>query len=87
MSTTYTVKIKTGEKKSAGTDANIFIVLFGENDNTGRMLYFVYIAHITNIKQRNTVRKTQLIFIESEIIYTVLMIAVQECTDNGTIEV
>ncbi|XP_075875519.1 lipoxygenase homology domain-containing protein 1 [Nelusetta ayraudi] len=35
MSTTYTVKIKTGEKKSAGTDANVFIVLFGENDDTG----------------------------------------------------
>lgn len=36
MSTTYTIKIKTGEKKSAGTDANVFIVLFGENDDTGR---------------------------------------------------
>lgn len=36
MSTTYTVKVKTGEKKSAGTDANVFIVLFGENDETGR---------------------------------------------------
>lgn len=38
MSTTYTVKIKTGEKKSAGTDANVFIVLFGENDDTGTSL-------------------------------------------------
>lgn len=36
MSTTYTVKIKTGEKKNAGTDANVFVVLFGENDDTGK---------------------------------------------------
>lgn len=35
MSTTYTLKIKTGEKKNAGTDANVFAILFGENDNTG----------------------------------------------------
>uniref|UniRef100_A0A3Q3R3S5 PLAT domain-containing protein n=1 Tax=Monopterus albus TaxID=43700 RepID=A0A3Q3R3S5_MONAL len=34
MSTTYTVKMKTGEKKYAGTDANVFAVLFGENDDT-----------------------------------------------------
>ncbi|TNN59103.1 Lipoxygenase y domain-containing protein 1 [Liparis tanakae] len=35
MSTTYTLKIKTGEKKYAGTDANVFAILFGEKDNTG----------------------------------------------------
>uniref|UniRef100_A0A671PP20 Lipoxygenase homology domain-containing protein 1-like n=1 Tax=Sinocyclocheilus anshuiensis TaxID=1608454 RepID=A0A671PP20_9TELE len=35
MSTTYTLKIKTGEKKHAGTDANIFAILYGENDDTG----------------------------------------------------
>ncbi|KAK5871016.1 hypothetical protein PBY51_003919 [Eleginops maclovinus] len=35
MSTTYTLKIKTGEKKYAGTDANVFATLFGENDDTG----------------------------------------------------
>lgn len=35
MSTTYTIKIKTGEKKNGGTDANVFAVLIGENDNTG----------------------------------------------------
>lgn len=40
MSTTYTLKIKTGEKKHAGTDANIFVILFGENDDTGEELYF-----------------------------------------------
>uniref|UniRef100_A0A3B4AYF1 PLAT domain-containing protein n=1 Tax=Periophthalmus magnuspinnatus TaxID=409849 RepID=A0A3B4AYF1_9GOBI len=34
MSTTYTLKIKTGEKKHAGTDANVFAILFGENDDT-----------------------------------------------------
>ncbi|KAK7934244.1 hypothetical protein WMY93_005140 [Mugilogobius chulae] len=35
MSTTYTLKIKTGEKKYAGTDANVYAILFGENDDTG----------------------------------------------------
>ncbi|XP_065818145.1 lipoxygenase homology domain-containing protein 1 [Labrus bergylta] len=35
MSTTYTLKLKTGEKKYAGTDANVFAILFGENDDTG----------------------------------------------------
>lgn len=35
MSTTYTIKIKTGEKKYAGTDSNVFAILFGENDDTG----------------------------------------------------
>ena len=39
MSTTYTIKIKTGEKKYAGTDANVFATLFGENDDTGEILY------------------------------------------------
>ncbi|OCT98891.1 hypothetical protein XELAEV_180111243mg, partial [Xenopus laevis] len=33
-STTYTVKIKTGEKKNSGTDANVFLILFGEKDDT-----------------------------------------------------
>ncbi|XP_061674583.1 lipoxygenase homology domain-containing protein 1-like [Syngnathoides biaculeatus] len=36
MSTTYTIKLKTGEKKYAGTDANVFAILFGENDDTGK---------------------------------------------------
>ncbi|KAG9266056.1 lipoxygenase homology domain-containing protein 1 [Astyanax mexicanus] len=35
MSTTYTMTIKTGEKKYGGTDANIFAILYGTNDDTG----------------------------------------------------
>nr|XP_057920226.1 lipoxygenase homology domain-containing protein 1 isoform X2 [Doryrhamphus excisus] len=35
MSTTYTVRIKTGEKKYAGTDANVFLILYGTKDDTG----------------------------------------------------
>lgn len=38
MSTTYTLKIKTGEKKYAGTDSNVFAILFGENDDTGAII-------------------------------------------------
>ncbi|KAG8456825.1 hypothetical protein GDO86_002563 [Hymenochirus boettgeri] len=36
-STTYTVKIKTGDKKNSGTDANVFLILYGEKDDTGFM--------------------------------------------------
>uniref|UniRef100_A0A8C6YX29 Lipoxygenase homology PLAT domains 1 n=1 Tax=Nothoprocta perdicaria TaxID=30464 RepID=A0A8C6YX29_NOTPE len=34
-STTYIVKVKTGDKKNAGTDANVFIILYGSKDDTG----------------------------------------------------
>ncbi|NWI83337.1 LOXH1 protein, partial [Dryoscopus gambensis] len=34
-STTYMVKVKTGDKKNAGTDANVFITLYGSKDDTG----------------------------------------------------
>ncbi|MBN3300355.1 LOXH1 protein, partial [Amia calva] len=35
QSTTYTLRVKTGEKKYAGTDANVFAILYGEKDDTG----------------------------------------------------
>ncbi|XP_033890281.3 lipoxygenase homology domain-containing protein 1-like [Acipenser ruthenus] len=35
QSTTYTVTVKTGDKKYAGTDANVFITLYGDKDDTG----------------------------------------------------
>ncbi|XP_023678721.2 lipoxygenase homology domain-containing protein 1 isoform X1 [Paramormyrops kingsleyae] len=35
MSTTYTLRIKTGDKKYAGTDANAFAILCGTKDDTG----------------------------------------------------
>ncbi|XP_036382736.1 lipoxygenase homology domain-containing protein 1-like [Megalops cyprinoides] len=35
MSRTYTLRIKTGEKKYAGTDANVFAILYGMKDDTG----------------------------------------------------
>lgn len=36
MSTTYTMRIKTGEKKYAGTDADLFMILYGTKDDTGQ---------------------------------------------------
>ncbi|XP_078530890.1 lipoxygenase homology domain-containing protein 1 isoform X2 [Lissotriton helveticus] len=36
-STTYTVKVKTGDKKNSGTDANVYLILYGEKDDTGFM--------------------------------------------------
>ncbi|KAL1253398.1 hypothetical protein QQF64_018091 [Cirrhinus molitorella] len=35
MSTTFTMRVKTGEKKNAGTDANVFTILYGTKDDTG----------------------------------------------------
>ncbi|XP_030875852.1 lipoxygenase homology domain-containing protein 1-like [Leptonychotes weddellii] len=37
-STTFSVTVKTGDKKNAGTDANVFVTLFGTQDNTGMTL-------------------------------------------------
>ncbi|XP_058024091.1 lipoxygenase homology domain-containing protein 1 [Ahaetulla prasina] len=34
-STTFTVRVKTGDKKNAGTDSNVFIILYGSKDDTG----------------------------------------------------
>uniref|UniRef100_A0AAY5K4A4 PLAT domain-containing protein n=1 Tax=Esox lucius TaxID=8010 RepID=A0AAY5K4A4_ESOLU len=35
MSTTFTMKVKTGDKKYAGTDSNVFAILYGTKDDTG----------------------------------------------------
>ncbi|XP_076005611.1 lipoxygenase homology domain-containing protein 1 [Genypterus blacodes] len=48
MSTTYSLKLKTGEKKNAGTDANVFAILFGENDDTG----FINLTSCKNYKNK-----------------------------------
>ena len=32
---TYEVHVYTGDVKSAGTDANVFLTMFGENGDTG----------------------------------------------------
>ena len=32
---TYHVSVITGNKMGSGTDANVYLVLFGENDDTG----------------------------------------------------
>ena len=34
---TYHVYVITGNKMGAGTDANVYIVLFGEHDDTGKL--------------------------------------------------
>ncbi|TRY95059.1 hypothetical protein DNTS_004690 [Danionella cerebrum] len=35
MSITFTMRVKTGEKKYAGTDANVYTILYGTKDDTG----------------------------------------------------
>ena len=37
METTYVVRTVTSNKSSAGTDANVFIDLFGTNGSTGNL--------------------------------------------------
>lgn len=53
MSTTYTIKIKTGDKKYAGTDANVFMILYGTKDDTGNTsnpAAYIFIHVYLNIK-------------------------------------
>uniref|UniRef100_A0A672RND8 Lipoxygenase homology domains 1a n=1 Tax=Sinocyclocheilus grahami TaxID=75366 RepID=A0A672RND8_SINGR len=40
MSTTFTMRVKTGEKKSAGTDANVYAILYGTKDDTDHSIMF-----------------------------------------------
>jgi len=35
--TTYKVTVKTSEEKGAGTDANVYVCLFGENGDSGAL--------------------------------------------------
>ncbi|KAL2100047.1 hypothetical protein ACEWY4_004441 [Coilia grayii] len=35
MTTTYNLKIKTGIRKHSGTDANVYVILYGTKDDTG----------------------------------------------------
>ena len=39
LKTTYHVHVYTGDKFGAGTDANVFITLFGEIDDTGESIH------------------------------------------------
>ena len=34
--TSYKVTVKTGEEKNSGTDANVYIVLCGKDDDSGK---------------------------------------------------
>lgn len=52
MSTTYTVRIKTGDKEYAGTDANVFMVLYGTKDDTGKCSHFQIARVLTGALQR-----------------------------------
>jgi len=35
--TTYDVTVKTGDVRNAGTDANVYMIMYGENDDSGMM--------------------------------------------------
>ena len=37
LETTYKINVKTGDVMGAGTDANVFMVIFGENGDSGEL--------------------------------------------------
>lgn len=49
MSTTYTVRVKTGDKKYAGTDANVFMILYGTKDDTGNVLEHYSVLYLNGV--------------------------------------
>ena len=42
--TTYEVSVTTGDVKGAGTDANVYLTLYGETSDTGlfNSIYFIF---------------------------------------------
>lgn len=51
---TYHVKVTTGTVWGAGTDANVFIVLYGDNDDTGVVLLKSSRTHTNKFENGNT---------------------------------
>ncbi|KAM6985878.1 lipoxygenase homology domain-containing protein 1 [Aplochiton taeniatus] len=51
MTTTYTMRIKTGDKKYAGTDANVFTTLYGTKDDTGIIMMKASKTHKNKFEQ------------------------------------
>lgn len=51
MSTTYTLRIKTGDKEYAGTDANVFMTLYGTKDDTGNSKHFYLHTYVRGLLQ------------------------------------
>lgn len=49
MSTTYTLRIKTGDKEYAGTDANVFMTLYGTKDDSGNSTHFYLHAYVKTV--------------------------------------
>uniref|UniRef100_A0A8C8HBG1 PLAT domain-containing protein n=1 Tax=Oncorhynchus tshawytscha TaxID=74940 RepID=A0A8C8HBG1_ONCTS len=51
MSTTFTMRVKTGDKKYAGTDANLFAILYGMKDDTGIIMLKASKLHKNKFEQ------------------------------------
>ncbi|XP_078473113.1 lipoxygenase homology domain-containing protein 1 [Lampetra planeri] len=52
-STTYNIRIKTGDKRNAGSDANVFAILYGERDDTGVVSLKTSKCHRNKFERRN----------------------------------
>ena len=49
--TTYHVKVTTGDVWGAGTDANVFIILYGDLDNTGKHAHHLQLMTMMMMSQ------------------------------------
>mmetsp|Transcript_22009 Transcript_22009/g.66009 ORF Transcript_22009/g.66009 Transcript_22009/m.66009 type:complete len:2411 (+) Transcript_22009:238-7470(+) len=52
--TTYTIRVFTGDIRHAGTDANVYIVLFGENGDSGRIALRNSLSHSDKFERAMT---------------------------------
>ena len=50
---TYHVYVTTGNVSGAGTDANVWITLFGENDDTGRLKIHKFTLYFKQFNKHN----------------------------------
>jgi hypothetical protein len=52
--TSYKIKVETGDKRGAGTDANVFVTLFGENGDSGEIQLTKSLTHRNKFERRQT---------------------------------
>lgn len=52
--TSYKTEVHTGDRRGAGTDANVFIILFGENGDSGEMQLSKSLTHRNKFERGQT---------------------------------
>ena len=54
IETSYTVNVVTGDKRGGGTDANVFMIIFGDNGNSGELALKESSTHKDKFERGNT---------------------------------